>query len=1032
MRGAVPVGSSDADLARRREQIRRGLTQSNLATAVVLLVSVGLALAAAFYGFQASRASDRTRVELWNSQLARAMALRLSGKVGRRRESLEAIAQAVRLRPSAELRDEAIATLALIDLEPGSLWRPMPAGVTTVGCSRDLKRYALGDGTGAVEVYEVAEPERLAAFNVGNRPVVSLDFSPDARHLAVRCQDGALRVWGVEEGREVFAGQYPMGGFNEHSVTFDPRGGWLVAASAEGRVEVIEVGTWRVGEPIETGGRLSSQCFDAEGTRLAVAVDQRIQIWDFARRRSLEVIEVGGAMTDLAWHCGGQILAAAHSDGNVTLLDRRFGRRMTLRAHTMPVTHVMFDPGGEVLVSTSWDGTSRFWDARSGRPLLTTQAGYAAAFEQTGERIFYYKERLGVGDWKFSRACGYASLAVPVGVSDRVLGVDFSPDGEWLCGTTGEGVHWWDLRSGEHAGFVALPDAQRAAFCSDGSALVVSSGAGLHILRFRVDAETRVVVPGAMTRLTEGAGRAFWLGFPTRGAGDWFATAAPSEVAVISLRDPSSVRSIPWAGPRRSAAVSPDGRLVAASAWKGGGTRVWDVREGREVMELKDEGGLVEFSTDGKRLVVGASTEFLVYRVATWERERVVEREVASALSGIAAFSPEGSLLAVTHTVRQARLLSADGTAVLATLDAPLAERITDLCFSWDGSRLAAATDNRVIQIWDLRRLRSELAVLGLDWEAGPGTISSVGTAAGAAGSLVGRSGPWWIAGVGTTLALLFAFYSVAHHRRLVCSYEEVEGLAEKRRSELEAARAQLIHSQKMKALGTLAAGIAHDFNNLLSIIRMASQLVARQVKPDGATKENLEAIEHAVAQGKEIVRSVLGFSRHPAQPGTVYSVNQAVSETLAMLNKQFLGGITLTLELDPNTPRICGDRTRLEQALLNLIVNAAEAMQGRGRLRIQARPAGEPGTGPLVARRAAVYAEVAVEDSGPGIPSEVLPRVFEPFFTTKHTGAERGTGLGLTTVYNIAQQEGWGLRVDTRLGSGTEFRLWLPTDGGD
>jgi signal transduction histidine kinase len=279
----------------------------------------------------------------------------------------------------------------------------------------------------------------------------------------------------------------------------------------------------------------------------------------------------------------------------------------------------------------------------------------------------------------------------------------------------------------------------------------------------------------------------------------------------------------------------------------------------------------------------------------------------------------------------------------------------------------------------------------------------------------------------GAVLALVFARYSIRHHRKLVEAYGAVEGMAAARRQQLQAAHAQLLHSQKMKALGTLAAGIAHDFNNLLSIIRMSGQLVARQVKPAGVTKENLDAIDHAVREGKQIVRSILGYSRQPADSGAAYSVTVAVSETLSMLSKQFLGGIVLTLELDKDTPLVRGDPTRLEQVLLNLIVNAADAMQGTGKLLLQVRPQAAAPVGVLPARAAPRYVEVAVRDSGPGIPPDVLPRIFEPFFTTKQAGAERGAGLGLTTVYTIAQQDGWGLAVETGAGAGTTFRVWLP-----
>lgn len=155
-----PPRLPDEEIQRRHDRIRRGLARSNTVTAVAFFISIGLALVAVFHALQAHRharsaqaATMRAKEELWNSQLAQARALRWSDKVGRRREGLQAIRDAVRIRPSSELRDEAIATLALMDLGPGEFWQPMPANVEAIGCSADMKCYAWGDSQGRVEVF---------------------------------------------------------------------------------------------------------------------------------------------------------------------------------------------------------------------------------------------------------------------------------------------------------------------------------------------------------------------------------------------------------------------------------------------------------------------------------------------------------------------------------------------------------------------------------------------------------------------------------------------------------------------------------------------------------------------------------------------------------------------------------------------------------------------------------------------------------------------------------------------------------------
>ena len=1036
---------SEVDLVSQRQAIRRGLARCNTGTVLALLMSIGLALAAAFYAFESHQAKEDTRDQLWQSQRARAMALRLSGKVGRRQESLSAIAQAVSIRASPELRDEAIATLALIDIQPGAFWQSMPFRITTVGFSAGLEYYALGDEAGRVELYRASDRRELARFAFPERAVLSLDFSLDHRYLAARFLQGALRVWDIALGRIAFAADYPLAWHHEHSIRFHPGEPWLLVSSAQGPLRIIDMRSWVEALPIPVAGGVAALQFNRGGTHLAIAVENRIEIWDFAGRRRLQTVEMVNSMTDLAWHPNEQLFAAAHNDGNITLVDRRFGKGQTLRGHTMLVTRVMFNPSGQVLVSTSWDGTSRFWDAGSGQPLLTALAGYAYAFDAPGERVFFTKERQGLGDWQFTPASGFDRLAVPVGMSDRVLGIDVSADGEWLAGTTGEGVHLWHRQSREPVAFVPLPGMQRAAFQTDGQSLVASTSAGLYRIPLTLASGTNPSVMAQPELLPETKGRAFWLGFKTQGQGNWFTAATRSEVAVLKLRESAPARLLTSAGPRRSAAISPDGCFVATSAWKGGGTRIWDLTESRQSAELPDEGGLVQFSPDGRCLAVGASTEFLFYDTATWQATRRLKRDVSSALSGIVAFSPDGRYVALTHTVRQVRLLAPDLGEVLASLDAPQPERITALCFSRDGNHLAAATDNRVVHLWDIKHLRQELAALGLDWESRPATrqhqsdlISARGietspAAASPSMATLPRIRPYggagWFSGLGAGLALLFAMYSMRHHRRLVDAYEALELVAEERRCEVQTTQAHLVHSQKMKALGTLAAGMAHDFNNLLSIIRMSGQLVRRQYKPTGLAQKNLDAIERAVTQGKRIVGSILGYARRPTQPDQPCRVALLVSDTLAMLNTQYLGGLVLTLELDSKAPPVRSDQSRLEQILLNLIVNAYEAMNGSGNLTIAVRLHPRAPKCVLPPRGAASYIELTVQDSGPGIDPGILPRIFEPFFTTKTGRGEHGTGLGLTTVYAIARQDGLGLAVESEVNHGATFRVFVPVD---
>lgn len=1016
----------DSELAQRKKEIRRGLTRSNTATGVALLVSVGLALVAVVYAFEAARANDRTREQLWDSQKARAMALRLSGKVGRRQESLGAITNAASIRSSRELRDEAIATLALLDLQPGSLWRPAKPTTSAYGVSSSLGLCALGQEDGAVEVFSASTGECRLRLQASGVRVSSVDFSPDEKVVAVRWDSGLLEAWNVPERRRVVGELYPQREPNTHSIGFHPDSQKVAVACADERVRVLDLAAGTVELELRTETRAWAAAFDPAGLRLALGVGRRIQIFSYPAGESLATFETPEGVGVLAWHPFGQMLGAGAPNGRVTLLDLRSGRMKVLEAHTQRVIRLAFHPAGQWMVSASWDGQTRFWDAGSGHPLLRTQDGYALQFDEAGRRLGFFREGKGIGSWHLDVDNTLKTIETPLGGDGELLAIALSSTGRWLAGTTRDGLRLWESRSGRELGAVRVGRAGGVSFTADDAALILSSESGIlrvPVLRESAGAPLRLGHPELLAGVPPGP---FSHGAVTYGKRNYFGAEGASAHVFIDLRPPHVILTLPgrW---ENSAPSTWDGRVASTSRWKGQGTRLWDITSQTLLRVLPDEGGVSQFSPEGRWLVVGTSTEFLFYDTSSWRLIRRLSRDSASAISGLLAFSPDGTTLAVTHTLRQVRLLEVETGTILANLDAPSPERITALSFSGDGTVLAAGTDSGVVQVWHVGELRQRLAGLGLDWSKE--SVLPQALRPTRPSSRMFRESAVWLSGMGASLAFFFALYNIRHHRNLLAAYGAVEEIATQRRRELHAAQNQLLHSQKMKALGTLAAGIAHDFNNLLSIIRMSSQLVRRQLKPAGLAGENLDAIERAVGQGKSIVGSILGYTRNAGDPSQYYKVGEVVGETLAMLHAQYLGGVVLTLELDDSVPRVRGDKSRLEQILLNLIVNAREAMNGTGTLTLRVRGVASVSACVLAPRAARSYVEIDVSDSGPGIAPRIMPRIFEPFFTTKTALGEHGSGLGLTTVYAIARQDGLGLAVSSAFQQGATFQVFLPVD---
>jgi signal transduction histidine kinase/ligand-binding sensor domain-containing protein len=280
----------------------------------------------------------------------------------------------------------------------------------------------------------------------------------------------------------------------------------------------------------------------------------------------------------------------------------------------------------------------------------------------------------------------------------------------------------------------------------------------------------------------------------------------------------------------------------------------------------------------------------------------------------------------------------------------------------------------------------------------------------------------------GLVVALALAALATNRHLRLRRSYTEVERKVAERTRELERATEALVHSQKMTALGTLAAGIAHDFNNMLSIIRGSAQIIESNLQDQQKILTRVERIKTVVDQASGIVRAMLGFGRTPADEETTCELDQVVNETIRLLGDRFLKEVRVRADVETQLPPARAARDLLQQMLLNLVLNAADALAEGGEIQLRAgRLPRLPANPVLVPTSAPEYLALSVSDNGCGIAPGVLSRIFEPFFTTKSFSTRRGTGLGLFMVYEFARQMGAGLWVESTPSSGSTFTILIP-----
>ena len=243
----------------------------------------------------------------------------------------------------------------------------------------------------------------------------------------------------------------------------------------------------------------------------------------------------------------------------------------------------------------------------------------------------------------------------------------------------------------------------------------------------------------------------------------------------------------------------------------------------------------------------------------------------------------------------------------------------------------------------------------------------------------------------------------------------------------------QLRQAQKMEAVGRLAGGIAHDFNNLLTAIRGNAELMSHRVKGDPAMAAEVDEILHAADRAASLTRQLLAFSRKQVLQPIALDLNEIVSGVARMARRLIGTDVQLRLDLARSVSKVLADPAQVEQVLLNLIVNARDAMPSGGTITVQTGNVRLDAGSPEIVQASiapGAFVMLAVSDDGIGMDQSTQARIFEPFFTTKETG--RGTGLGLSTVYGIVRQTGGAISVISERGKGASFRVYLPAIAGE
>jgi serine/threonine protein kinase/WD40 repeat protein len=600
-------------------------------------------------------------------QLAKARASRWSGQVGQRFKSLEALTEAARLRPSLELRNDAIACLTLADLRlakelPGGF----PPGTTQVAFDASFERYARGDEKGNLSIRQVVDDREIIALpgpeDYPVNPVSILQFSPDGQFLvAMYPASTVLRVWNWKKG-EVVVARYSDGSF-----AFSPDSRWVAINGNrnEGDISVklyeLSGGTRKnFLSPDTEAGCLA---FHPDGRRLAICFGREVRIYDLDSGVLKQTLNSPMRLYAVCWHPRGTFVAAGcFNDHSIVVWDAATGREQAvLKGTQMDVRSVAFSHRGDLLASLGDDGTLALWNPFTGRQLLTQEGGISAQFSPDDRLLGPTRSGSNLQLWEVvSGTAECQTLRGPLGEANIWTG-HLSPDGRFLASVGLEGVRWWDLAAVQESALLPRGFIYVVLFHPSGDSLFTSGLAGLYRWPIR---PARASGGGALQ-----IGPPQPLHVPTKTDG----ISLSADGRLLAVADTHNSQAILFdletgkkttLGTHRDIgkiAISPDGHWVATvpRTFEASTVKIWDAQRRTFAQDLPGypvTTASLAFSGKGRWLGTGALDDYRLWQVGSWQQERVIPRDHATGI-GHLAFTADEKLLAIAHSDRLVRLV---------------------------------------------------------------------------------------------------------------------------------------------------------------------------------------------------------------------------------------------------------------------------------------------------------------------------------------------------------------------------------------
>jgi serine/threonine protein kinase/WD40 repeat protein len=673
---------------------------------------------------EAARASEqRAREQLFVSLQNQAQARRNSRQMGQRLESLAALAEAARIRPAPELRDNAIAAMAVPDVERGPVWQGWTADTKAFIYESLHQRYARLGQDGTISIRTIPDNRELQRLESGpeTKPDRTFTFSPDGRFIALLNASGTPRVWLWERG-ELALKSAPS---NCSALAFSPDSRH-VAVAHEAWITCFDLSTGEERRRWQTRDQAYSINFHPDSRRLAVGYysSNVVSIYSADKGEHVADLPVGASsMTIVAWHPDGNLLATGGSDSRIQIWDVNARRKLAvLEGHVEHVGGLLFHWGGDLLLSASWDVSARLWHPSPGRMLMRLPSAGWLGFSREDHRW--------TGVISPSNLPAQLRRIVPSQEYHTFLNAfresesmpregEISPDNTLMALGGTDGVRLWDVMRGREVAWLRLGDTTSTLFRDAGRELLTRGSAdGLRRWRLETNTEPgggrqlgpshRIALPFAPTRMAKGRDDRT-LAVVGSNAGQCLVL----DLATESVR----IADLPHLN-AGFIALSPDARRVASSGWQSDRVKVWDGQSGQLLKELETGPiSLVFFTPDNRELIVARDKEFIFHDLNSLEVGRRIPREIGL-YPGHVAFTPDGKLMALEMAPGVIHLKEITSGRTVAKLEDPQGDHSTWMSFTPDGTQLVvAARYAGSIHRWDLRAIRARLKTMNLDWD---------------------------------------------------------------------------------------------------------------------------------------------------------------------------------------------------------------------------------------------------------------------------------------------------------------------------